>query len=76
MSMTWGGAVTEWNSSEGAEKLAAGLRSQLLLPVMEGNTLESEDVAEFLSLRLAAVEPIEPAAVAVFLDRGAGPASL
>ncbi len=31
-----------------------GLRSQLLMPVVEGNTLESQDVSSFLAGRLSA----------------------
>ncbi len=49
--------MTEQHLSESTERVATGCRSQLLLPIMEGNTLESEDVAEFLSLRLAAGVP-------------------
>ena len=35
------------------DKLASGVRSPLLMPIMEGNTLESDDVAEFLKGRLS-----------------------
>ena len=35
------------------DKTASGGRSQLLMPIMEGNTLESGDVAEFLKGRLS-----------------------
>jgi len=33
--------------------VAAGVRSPLLMPIMEGNKLESGDVAEFLKGRLS-----------------------
>ncbi len=36
-----------------------GFRSHLLKPVMEGNTLESEDVCSFLAGRLSAEEEDE-----------------
>jgi len=39
-----------------AESGEAAFRSLLLLPVMEGNTLESEDVSSFLESRLPAGE--------------------
>ena len=35
------------------EKSAAGGRSPLLMPIMEGNTLATGDVAEFLKGRLS-----------------------
>jgi len=35
------------------DKTASGGRSPLLMPIMEGNTLESGDVAEFLKGRLS-----------------------
>ena len=35
------------------DRLASGVRSPLLMPIMEGNTLESDDVAEFLKGRLS-----------------------
>ena len=35
------------------DRLASGARSPLLMPIMEGNTLESDDVAEFLKVRLS-----------------------
>jgi hypothetical protein len=35
------------------EKSGPGFRSHLLMPVVEGNTLENEDVADFLSGRLS-----------------------
>jgi hypothetical protein len=60
--------MTEQNSSESVERVVVGCRSQLLLPIMEGNTLESEDVAEFLSLRLAANEPAPDASAALRLS--------
>ncbi len=31
----------------------SSMRSQLLMPIMEGNTLESNDVTEFLKCRLS-----------------------
>ncbi len=34
------------------DKSVSNLRSTLLMPIVEGNTLESEDVAEFLKGRL------------------------
>jgi hypothetical protein len=36
-----------------------GFRSHLLMPVMEGNTLESDDVCSFLAGRLSAEEEDE-----------------
>ena len=39
-----------------AETKEAAFRSLLLLPVMEGNTLETEDVSIFLESRLPASE--------------------
>ena len=35
------------------DKVASGVRSPLLMPIMEGNTLESDDIAEFLKVRLS-----------------------
>ena len=35
------------------DKAASGVRSPLLMPIMEGNTLESDHVAEFLKGRLS-----------------------
>lgn len=35
-------------------KAGLGFRSHLLMPVMEGNTLESDDVCSFLAGRLSA----------------------
>lgn len=35
------------------DKAGSGVRSPLLMPIMEGNTLESGDVAEFLKGRLS-----------------------
>ncbi len=35
------------------DKVASGVRSPLLMPIMEGNTLESDDIAEFLKGRLS-----------------------
>ncbi|MGO9171293.1 MAG: hypothetical protein ACLP7P_04930 [Rhodomicrobium sp.] len=37
-----------------SEKVEFSARSQLLMPVMEGNTLESDDVFSFLAGRLSA----------------------
>ena len=39
-----------------ATKAGLGFRSHLLLPVVEGNTLESEDICSFLAGRLSAEE--------------------
>lgn len=36
-----------------ANKALAALRSPLLMPVMEGNTLEDEDISHFLGGRLS-----------------------
>ena len=35
------------------DKAGLGFRSHLLMPVMEGNTLESDDVCSFLAGRLS-----------------------
>ena len=35
------------------DKVASGEPSTLLLPIMEGNTLENDDIAEFLKGRLS-----------------------
>jgi len=35
------------------DKAEIGIRCRLLMPVMEGNTLESEDVSSFLAGRLS-----------------------
>ena len=35
------------------DKAGSGVRSPLLMPIMEGNTLASDDVAEFLKVRLS-----------------------
>ncbi|MGO9547005.1 MAG: hypothetical protein ACLPPF_19705 [Rhodomicrobium sp.] len=44
-----------------SDKGEPGVRSPLLMPVMQGNTLESEDVSSFLAVRLAALaEEIAP----------------
>lgn len=39
-----------------SEKADSGFRSSLLMPIMEGNTLERDDVSDFLAGRLSAVE--------------------
>ncbi len=36
------------------DKAETGFRCRLLMPVMEGNTLDSEDVSHFLAGRLSA----------------------
>ena len=41
------------------DKAGLGFRSHLLMPVMEGNTLESDDVCSFLAGRLSAEEDDE-----------------
>ncbi len=38
------------------DKVASGARSPLLMPIMEGNTLESDDVTEFLKGRLSRMQ--------------------
>ncbi|MGO8954355.1 MAG: hypothetical protein ACLPWS_04715 [Rhodomicrobium sp.] len=49
--------MAEQNTSQiTGEKVELGARSHLLMPVMEGNTLESEDVSSFLAGRLSAVD--------------------
>ena len=35
------------------EKSSSGIRSPLLMPIIEGNTLGSDDVADFLKCRLS-----------------------
>ncbi len=35
------------------DKAVSNVRSHLLMPIVEGNTLESDDVTEFLKGRLA-----------------------
>jgi hypothetical protein len=39
-----------------AEKAALGLRSHLLMPIIDGRALEEEDVASFLAGRLSMEE--------------------
>ncbi len=39
-----------------AEHAELGIRSQLLMPIIEGHTLESEDVSRFLAGRLPAAK--------------------
>lgn len=39
-----------------SEKADSGSRSQLLMPIMEGNTLERDDVSGFLAGRLSLPE--------------------
>lgn len=39
-----------------------GFRCRLLMPVMEGNTLESDDVCSFLASRLSTDDEEEPSA--------------
>jgi hypothetical protein len=41
------------------DKAALGFRSHLLTPVVEGNTLESDDVCSFLAGRLSAEDDEE-----------------
>jgi len=48
-----------------SEKVEFSARSQLLMPVMEGNTLECDDVFSFLAGRLSAAgEESDPQPVA------------
>jgi hypothetical protein len=48
-----------------SEKADSGFRSSLLMPIMEGNTLERDDVSDFLAGRLSTVD-----------DRDANPKSV
>ena len=45
--------MAEQNFNQTAPDKAEGFRCRLLMPVMEGNTLESEDVSSFLAGRLS-----------------------
>jgi hypothetical protein len=42
------------------EKADSGFRSSLLMPIMEGNTLEREDVSDFLAGRLSPADDQNP----------------
>ncbi len=44
--------MAELETTYSGEKRDYGFRSQLLMPVVEGNTLESDDVSGFLGGRL------------------------
>ena len=41
-------------------KAGSGMRSPLLMPIMEGNTLQRDDVNEFLKCRLSLLRDWNP----------------